>query len=112
MIKNTIFTLILFISTICVLGACAPINMSSGKAFTISQIQAIEKDKSGKEEVKELFGEPQMMGKDDKGLDRWTFFYLDATIPLRGGDVKEKVQRLSITFEKGIVSSFDYELTK
>lgn len=112
MIKNRIIQLIFFTSIICLLGACAPIHMSSGKAFTISQIQSIEKDKSGKEEVKELFGEPQMTGKDDEGLDTWTFFYLDATIPLRGGNIKEKVQRISITFDKGKVSSFNYELTK
>ncbi|MBE9504400.1 MAG: hypothetical protein IME96_09515 [Proteobacteria bacterium] len=103
---------ILILCILLFIVACAPIHLKSGKAFTIDQIQLIEKDKTKKEAINRLFGDPQLLGKNDRGLDTWTYLYMDAKIPLRGGQIKEKVQRVTITFEDGTVKSFSYELSR
>lgn len=103
---------ILILCILLFIGACAPIHLKSGKAFTIDQIQLIEKDTTKKEAINRLFGNPQLLGKNDRGLDTWTYIYMDAKIPLKGGQIKEKVQRLTITFEDGAVKSFSYELSR
>lgn len=109
--KKKIVIEAVLISAVLSLAACSPIHMKSGRPFVIDQIQSIEKEKTDKDAVSKLFGEPQMRGKDDAGLDTWTYFYMSAVIPLKGGDVKENVRRLTITFDGGKVKTYSYELS-
>ncbi|MDH3975792.1 MAG: outer membrane protein assembly factor BamE [Deltaproteobacteria bacterium] len=108
MLKKLIILLIPLIYTI----SCGPIHFKSGKPFTMSHIEAIKKGETGKEDIKNLFGEPQLAGKNDSHQDIWSYLYIEAKVPLRGGPSKEKFQRMTITFEADKVKSITYEMSK
>ncbi len=91
---------------------CAPIHFTSGRPFTAEQIRSIEQGKTTKAEVLKLLGDPQLAGKDDEGLDIWTYMYIDAAAPIKGGEAEAKFRRLTVTFEGEMVKSFSYELSK
>jgi len=100
-----------FLATIiAALFSCGPIRVKSGRPFTISQIDMIEKGVTSKGDIEKSLGQPQMTGKDDDALEIWTYSYIRASVPLRGDKVEEEFQRLTITFMEGdIVKSFSYE---
>lgn len=109
-IRYTSFFFFLFLTLL--LFSCAPIHIESGNQISLKQIEAIEKGKTTREEVKDLMGEPQLTGKDDNGLDTWTYLHIEADLPIRGGKAKERFQRLTVTFEEETVKSTNYELSR
>ena len=94
------------------LSSCGPIHFKSGRLFTLSHIESINKGETTKEEIRKLFGEPQLTGKNESDQDIWSYLYIEAKVPLRGGPSKEKFQRITITFEDGKVKSATYEMSK
>lgn len=93
--------------------ACAPIKVKSGRPFAISQIDMIEKGITTRADIESSFGQPQMEGKDDDGLEIWSYLYIRASVPLRGDKMEEEFQRLTITFMEGdLVKSFSYETSR
>ena len=107
------FQLFFLTTIITTLFACGPIKVKSGRPFTISQIDMIEKGITSKDDIEGSFGQAQMTGKDDDGLEIWSYLYIRASVPLRGDKVEEEFQRLTITFREGdIVKSFSYETSR
>ena len=94
------------------LYSCGPIHFETGQSFTMLQIEAVKKGVTTKEEVRKLFGEPRLTGKSDTGLDMWSYLYINAEVPLKGGISKEKFQRATITFEEDKVKSISYEMSR
>ena len=93
-------------------ASCGPIHFKSGKPFTLSHIQSVKKGETSKEDIKNLFGGPQLTGKNDSDQDIWSYLYIEAKVPLKGGPSKEKFQRMTITFEADKVKSITYEMSK
>jgi len=108
MLKKLIILLIPLIFT----ASCGPVHFKSGKPFTLSHIESINKGSTTKEEIRKLFGEPQLSGKNDSDQDIWSYLYIEAKVPLKGGPSKEKFQRLTITFDDDKVKSMTYEMSK
>ncbi|MBE9536762.1 MAG: hypothetical protein IMF07_06230 [Proteobacteria bacterium] len=109
------YTFQLFILTVIMtaLFACGPIKVKSGRPFTISQIDLIERGSTLKSDIEKSFGQPQMTGKDDEGMEIWSYLYIRASVPLMGDKLEEEFQRLSITFMEGdVVKSFNYETSR
>lgn len=103
-VPAVLFSLFLF--------SCAPVHFQSGTEIHPDKIRAIDRGKTTKAEIEKLFGEPQMTGRDDDGLETWSYFYMDAEAPLRGGELRGKFQRITVTFDNGKVKSVSYELSK
>ena len=111
-LKHT-FQIFFLATVITALFACGPIKVKSGKSFTISQIDMIERGITSKDDIEKSLGQPQMTGRDDDGLEMWIYIYIRASVPLRGDKIEEEFQRLSITFREGdIVKSFSYETSR
>ena len=103
---------LLLLATIpALLYSCGPIHFETGRSFTMVQIEAVKKGVTTKEEVRKLFGEPRFTGKSDTGLDMWSYVYIKAEVPLKGGISKEKFQRTTITFDESKVKSISYEMS-
>lgn len=94
-----------------ILYACAPFQVETGRPFTLDQIKSIKRGSSTMGDIIQNFGQPSMTGKDDNGNDIWSYIYLEAEIPFRGGPTKESFRRLTVTFERDIVKSISYELS-
>ena len=92
-------------------AACAPLHIESGKPMTLGQIQSIEKGVATKKNIKDVFGNPRMTGRDEAGFETWTYIYIDAAVPLRGGEMEERFQRVTVTFDGSTVKSISYELS-
>ena len=108
MIKKIIFLILfIFIST-----SCGTMHFTSGKPFDIESVNGIVKGITTMENIVKIFGEPQMSGRDSDGLDSWTYFYIEAEVPLKGKVAKEKFRRLSFTFKDEKVKSFSYEISQ
>ncbi len=103
--------LLLLITIPALLYSCGPIHFETGRSFTMLQIEAVKKGVTTKEEVRKLFGEPRFTGKNDTGLDIWSYVYIKAEVPLKGSISKEKFQRSTITFEGSRVKSISYEMS-
>ena len=104
---------LLLLTTIpALLYSCGPIHFETGLSFTMLQIEAVKKGVTTKEEIRELFGEPRLTGKSDTGLDMWSYLYIKAEVPLKGGTSKEKFQRTTITFKEDKVKSISYEMSR
>jgi len=80
--------------------------------FTAKHIQSIEKGRTTKASVEKAFGKPKTIGRDDAGLETWGYIYIDLNVPLKGGDVKGDIQRLTLTFDGETVKSFSYEFSE
>lgn len=93
-------------------ASCGPIHFTSGKPFTMSHIESIKKGETTREGIKNLFGEPQLTGKNDSDEDIWSYLYIEAKVPLKGKPSKEKFQRITITFDGDKVKSMTYEMSK
>ncbi len=102
--------IIALFSLFLILHACSPLHFQTGRPFTLKKIEGLRAGETTREEVKRLFGEPQTTGRDDDGLETWTYHYIEAEVPLKGTPTKEKFQRLSITFDEEKVKSKSYEL--
>ena len=94
------------------LYSCGPIHLETGRSFTIGQIEAVKKGVTTRDEIRELFGEPRLIGKSDAGLDMWSYLYIKAEVPLKGDISKEKFQRITITFKDDRVKSISYEMSQ
>ncbi len=104
---------LLLLATIPILlYSCGPIHFETGRSFTMVQIEAVKKGVTTKDEVRRLFGEPRFTGKSATGLDMWSYLYIKAEVPLKGGISKEKFQRTTITFEEDKVKSISYEMSR
>lgn len=104
--------LIILVIPVLFIASCGPIHFKSGKSFTLTHIQSIKKGTSTKTDVRNLFGEPQLTGKNESDQDIWTYLYIEAQVPFRGKPSKEKFQRLTLTFEGDKVKSMTYEMSK
>ena len=105
-------TFLILILPLMLAAACGPIHFKSGKPFTATQIESVKKGETKKADIISLFGEPQLSGKNDSGEDIWSYLYIEAKVPLKGGPSKEKFQRMTITFEGDKVKSITYEMSK
>jgi len=94
------------------LYSCGPIHFETGRPFTMVQIEAITEGVTTKEDILKLMGEPGLTGKSDAGLDIWSYFYIKAEVPLKGGISKEKFQKTTVTFEDNRVKSISYEMSR
>ena len=93
------------------LSACGPLHYETGRSFTIMQIKSVKKGETTRDDVRQLFGKPDLIGVNDSGLDTWSYLHLKAEIPLKGGRSSEDFQRVTITFDKELVKSISYEMS-
>lgn len=97
-------------SLLLALGGCASTgSMAMKNENTTTLQQKIIKGKTTKQEITQLFGEPQSRSVDDRGNETWTYSYSNSTsnianfIPYAGaliGGAESKTRIMTVTFYK------------
>ena len=104
--------LIPLIALALLLPACGPLRFETGRPFTLTQVEGIRVGETSREAILERFGEPQLKGKNESGLELWTYLYLRAEVPFKGEVKNQTVQRITLNFDdKGRVKTISYEMS-
>lgn len=102
-----LFALILFF-----IFGCATANYNLGKDFDQTKTSQIIKDKSTKDEIAKLFGQPYSKNVTSE-KETWKYFYQQITSSAQSFLVttvktNTQVKSLDVVFENGIVKDYSY----